>query len=438
MVLANRAKLQNSRSLVRVFGGLNETYACSEAEYSAGVNFSARDFPALSTRKPRRKLRELTGLNGMYHLNGLLTVCGKDLIYTPDADGANPVTCTEAVTDGKKALVGIGTKILIFPDKVAFDTADGSVSALGAVWQAEGQSVQFAPCDAAGKVYEVSGYGKEEPEKPADGQLFLKVEDEEHPWASTSTLEEYSASSGSWTAVPLEYCRITAAGAQELFAQWDTVTVAGTAAKQAGMWEELDGDLVVYDVQENALRVISSETRRMNRLVRRILDSSRIQDQYQSTNSCQLRFDIVETMARVMISLEGRINSHGLDIDVQFPDTPTIVWGDPDSVTQVCYNLLDNAINFSARGTAIRLSIQTKGRKAYVSVRNMGETIPPEELDKIFDRFHKSDRSRSLDKEGVGLGLYIVKTILNSLKETITVTSENGVTEFTFTLTLAE
>ena len=90
----------------------------------------------------------------MYHLNGLLTVCGKDLIYTPDdADGANPVTCTEAVTDGKKALVGIGTKILIFPDKVAFDTADGSVSALGAVWQAEGQSVQFAPCDAAGKAY---------------------------------------------------------------------------------------------------------------------------------------------------------------------------------------------------------------------------------------------------------------------------------------------
>ena len=255
MVLANRAKLQNSRSLVRVFGGLNETYACSEAEYSAGVNFSARDFPALSTRKPRRKLRELTGLNGMYHLNGLLTVCGKDLIYTPDADGANPVTCTEAVTDGKKALVGIGTKILIFPDKVAFDTADGSVSALGAVWQAEGQSVQFVPCDAAGKAYEVSGYGKEEPEKPADGQLFLKVEDEEHPWASTSTLEEYSASSGSWTAVPLEYCRITAAGAQRLFAQWDTVTVQGTAAQQAGMWTKLDGDLVVYDVLENGLRV---------------------------------------------------------------------------------------------------------------------------------------------------------------------------------------
>ena len=254
MVLANRTKLANSRSLVRVFGGLNETYACSEAEYSAGLNFSARDFPALSTRKPRRKLRALTGLNGMYHLNGLLTVCGRDLVYTPDG-GGDTVTCTDAVADSRKALVGIGTKILIFPDKTAFDTADGSVQPLGAAWQADGQSVQFAPCDAEGKTYEVSGYGKEEPEDPADGQLFLKVEDEAHPWSSTGTLEVYSTVSGSWTAIPLEYCRITAAGAQELFAQWDTVTVAGTAAKQAGMWEELDGDLVVYDVEENALRV---------------------------------------------------------------------------------------------------------------------------------------------------------------------------------------
>ena len=101
MVLANRTKLANSRSLVRVFGGLNETYACSEAEYSAGVNFSARDFPALSTRKPRRKLRTLTGLNGMYHLNGLLTVCGKDLIYTPDEAGAAAVTLENVPRRGR-------------------------------------------------------------------------------------------------------------------------------------------------------------------------------------------------------------------------------------------------------------------------------------------------------------------------------------------------
>ena len=56
MTLANRSGIQNSRTLLRAFGGLNETYACSEAEYSAGINFSARNFPALSTRTPRRKL----------------------------------------------------------------------------------------------------------------------------------------------------------------------------------------------------------------------------------------------------------------------------------------------------------------------------------------------------------------------------------------------
>lgn len=198
----------------------------------------------------------------------------------------------------------------------------------------------------------------------------------------------------------------------------------------------LDGT-IPPEKERDALQVISTETRRLSRLVRRMLDISRTEALYQS-DAGQLRFDIVETMARVMISLEGRITSRGLDIDAQFPDGAVMVWGDPDGITQVCYNLLDNAIKFATPGTAIRLSIQTRGRKAYIGVRDIGETIPPEELDKIFDRFHKSDRSRSLDKEGVGLGLYIVRTIINSLKETITVTSEDGVTEFVFTLTLAE
>ena len=74
---------------------------------------------------------------------------------------------------------------------------------------------------------------------------------------------------------------------------------------------------------------------------------------------------------------------------------------------------------------------------ALVTVENTGQTIPDEELQLIFDRFHKTDHSRSVDREGVGLGLYIVKTILGNLKENITVTSEDGVTNFTFTLTLA-
>lgn len=255
MVLANRVQSENRRTLTRAFGGLNETYGCTEAEYSAGVNFSARDFPALSTRTPRRRLREVSGLNGMYHLNGLLMVCGRDLVYTPDDADLEPVCCSEAVSDSKKMMVGIGSRILIFPDKIAFDTADGSVIGLEALWEAKGQSVRFEPCDAAGNVYQVESYGKTEPERPEDGQVFLKVEEEERPWKAGSVLEVYSAASGSWVAVTLDHCRITAAGAQKRFAQWDTVTIEGTAAEQTGQWTGLDGDRIVYEVGEDWLRV---------------------------------------------------------------------------------------------------------------------------------------------------------------------------------------
>ena len=73
-----------------------------------------------------------------------------------------------------------------------------------------------------------------------------------------------------------------------------------------------------------------------------------------------------------------------------------------------------------------------------VTVRNTGNTIPAQEIPLLFERFHKSDKSRSVDKDGYGLGLYVVKTILNQHKEKITVTSENGVTAFSFTVQMAD
>ena len=196
----------------------------------------------------------------------------------------------------------------------------------------------------------------------------------------------------------------------------------------------LDGT-IPPDKERAALQTISSETRRLSRLVRRMLDLSRLQSAENVT--AQEQFDVSEVMLRVLVSLENKINARHLDVDTQLPDGPVLVWGDPDAITQVCYNLLDNAIKFSAEGSTMGLSITAKGGKAHVAVRNHGDTIPPDELAMIFDRFHKSDKSRSVDREGVGLGLYIVKTILNKLKENINVTSEDGVTRFTFTLTLA-
>ena len=196
----------------------------------------------------------------------------------------------------------------------------------------------------------------------------------------------------------------------------------------------LDGT-IPPEREKEYLKVISSETRRLSRLVRKMLDLSRLQSAEYVT--AQEQFDISEVMLRVLVSLETKVNAKHLDVSTQLPEDPVEVWGDPDAITQVCYNLLDNAIKFSYEESTLGISIVTRAGKAYVSVRNQGDTIPPEELPLVFDRFHKTDHSRSEDRDGVGLGLYIVKTILNNHKENITVTSQDGVTEFTFTLTLA-
>ncbi len=201
-------------------------------------------------------------------------------------------------------------------------------------------------------------------------------------------------------------------------------TIAGFAE---GM---LDGT-VPREKEKESLAIISSETRRLSRLIQRMLELSRLQSQERV--AAQVQFDAGEVLLRVLLSLEGKIIDRNLEVVTELPDEGAMVWGEPDAVTQVCYNLLDNAIKFSKEGGTLTLRIVLKAGKAYISIRNEGITIPPEQLPHVFDRFHKVDSSRS-EREGVGLGLYIVKTILNTYKESIDVTSEHGETEFTFTL----
>ena len=82
------------------------------------------------------------------------------------------------------------------------------------------------------------------------------------------------------------------------------------------------------------------------------------------------------------------------------------------------------------------MQIREGDNKVYVTVSNNGPTIPPQELPLLFDRFHKLDKSRTQNRDGWGLGLYIEKTIVCRHGEDISVTSQNGVTAFTFTLPL--
>ena len=113
----------------------------------------------------------------------------------------------------------------------------------------------MTPCDAEGKTYTVSRWGLEEPEDPADGEVFLKVKAESSPWNADGVLEVYSSSLERWTGVTLDYCKISATGIGADFAVWDTVTVEGTAAAAAGLCEDLDGEKVLYDAGEDWLMV---------------------------------------------------------------------------------------------------------------------------------------------------------------------------------------
>ena len=191
----------------------------------------------------------------------------------------------------------------------------------------------------------------------------------------------------------------------------------------------LDGT-IPQEKQATYLAIISSETRRLSRLVRKMLELSRIKA-LSAAAAQNGSFDIGELLRSTILGLEDKGRAKKLDVDVQIPEERVMVTGDADSITQVVYNLLDNAIK-----STIALSLWKRNDKAYVSIKNQGETIAPEELPLIFDRFHKTDRSRGLDKEGVGLGLYIVKTIIDNHNQSIYVTSADGVTEFVFTLAL--
>ena len=183
------------------------------------------------------------------------------------------------------------------------------------------------------------------------------------------------------------------------------------------------------------MQIVSDETKRLSRLVRSMLDISRLQDSGIPEEK-KSRFDIEECAGQVLITFEQKIMAKDLDVQVDIPEYPVFTNACQDYITQVIYNLLDNAVKFCPQRGKLGLTIRAAGNKIYVSISNEGETIPPEELPLVFDRFHKMDKSRTQNRDGWGLGLYIVKTIVCSHGADISVSSKNGLTEFTFTLPL--
>ncbi len=181
------------------------------------------------------------------------------------------------------------------------------------------------------------------------------------------------------------------------------------------------------------LEIIGQEVKRLSRLVSSLLDISRMESGNRKFEKTP--FDISEMARIILLSFEGKIDAKHLDVEFEAPEDRLMVYSDKDAINQVLYNICENAVKFSREGGKYRLSITESASLVTVKVYNEGEGIAKEDLPHVFDRFYKSDKSRGLDKSGVGLGLYICKTIMDNLGETISVMSEQGnYCEFTITV----
>ena len=195
----------------------------------------------------------------------------------------------------------------------------------------------------------------------------------------------------------------------------------------------LDG-AIPKEKEEYYLQLIGQEVRRLSRLVSLLLDISRIEAGDRKFTFAP--FDICEVARQILISNEQRLEAKKLDVEFECDDDNMYVMADKDAIHQILYNICDNAIKFAYDGGKYVISITERDKKVFVSVYNEGKGISPEDLPYVFDRFYKSDKSRGLDKTGVGLGLYICKTIAAAHDQEIWAESEYGKNcRFIFTLT---
>lgn len=198
----------------------------------------------------------------------------------------------------------------------------------------------------------------------------------------------------------------------------------------------LDG--TIPDEKRNQyLKIVSDEVKRLSRLAKSMLDLSRIDNGELKLKP--VRYDLTEQVCNVLLTFEQRIDGKHITV-IGLEDCPRAeVTADFDLMGQVVYNLMDNAVKFIDENGTLTLHISVRDKRVHCLVRNTGMGIPAHEMPHIFERFYKSDKSRSLDKNGMGLGLYIVKTVINQHHGEIVVRSvENEYCEFEFWLPQAD
>lgn len=200
-----------------------------------------------------------------------------------------------------------------------------------------------------------------------------------------------------------------------------------------GFLEGIADGTVPTEKRGEYLSIVIQEVRRLSRLVNDLLSLSRMESGAKKVNKTV--FDINEEVRRGIIRFENNITEKEIQVTVTVEQERCLVLADKDDIVRVITNLIDNAVKFTPEGGSLSIQVDNRGKKAYVSVKNSGEGIRQEELQYIWDRFYKTDKSRSSDKKGVGLGLYIVKSLIRAGGEDIWANSVEGeYTMFTFTL----
>jgi signal transduction histidine kinase len=200
-----------------------------------------------------------------------------------------------------------------------------------------------------------------------------------------------------------------------------------------GYVEAIKDGTIPPEAQGKYLDIVLFETERLTKLTQSLLN---LNEWDNNANRLFLTdFNLYDLIKPIINSFEGKCEKKHIVIDLFLGSKDYVVNGDKEKIEQVVYNLLDNAIKFSQNSSTVTVTINDKNDKIFISIKDTGIGIPKDSLDKIWDRFYKTDLSRGKDKTGTGLGLSIVKEILVAHGENINVISTEGAgTEFIFTL----
>ncbi|MCM1285995.1 MAG: HAMP domain-containing histidine kinase [Acetobacter sp.] len=194
----------------------------------------------------------------------------------------------------------------------------------------------------------------------------------------------------------------------------------------------LDGT-IPREKSDYYLNIVSGEIRRLSRLVVAMLNMSKIE-----SGSFEMKpgnYDISDQIIHILLTFEQKIEEKNIEIQGLENFKPTYIVADPDMIYQVIYNIFDNAVKFTNNGGYINIRMVESASDIEVHIKNSGIGIKQEELSKVFERFYKADKSRSLDAKGAGLGLYIVKMMVDMHSGSIWAKSEDeNSAEFIFKL----